>query len=223
MNGFYYTKAILGLLAISLAGGCVGGLLRGEKRDNLYRFGASASSGAAVPAPLAQQTILLDRVRFASEIDGDRMLAIQNGSARYIKGSRWVTTGPNLFAQALVRSFQSRAPGIRLTTIQGNEVTGYTLVISIGRFEAQYDEATMVHPPVVIMEGEATILVSSDRKLVTHRHFKSRAQAAANRAEDIVAAFDLASNCFTTDLTGWVVSSTAQQAPIDGPDCLPSD
>lgn len=93
--------------------------------------------------------IVLERVRFAIEIDGGCILAVHDEDARSIKGSRWVTTGPSLFTQAMVRRFQSRTVRSRLTKIQSDEVIGYSLVVSIGRFEAQYDEANMTNPPAI--------------------------------------------------------------------------
>ncbi len=206
-------KAFAGLVMIGLVGGCVGGLLGGGKPDNLYRFGASASAGVTGSTPSAQQTILLDRVHFASEIEGDRLLAVHGGNARFIKGSRWVTTGPNLFTQALLRSFQSRAPGLRVMTMQGGDVTGFSLVVSIARFEAQYDDADMVSPPAITVEGDATLFALSDRRIVGRRHFTTKAQANNNRVVDIVTAFDRATTCFTADVADWVTAATGARIP----------
>lgn len=211
--------ACLGIVALSLLNGCAGGLLGGGKPDSLYRFGMSGTVPRAMWTPAQQQTIVLERVRFATEVDGDRMLAVHAGSARYIKGSRWVTTGPSLFTQAILGSFQSRAPGFRITTTQGGEVTGYSLVVSIGRFEAQYDDIAMTHPPMVAVEGDVSLYRLADRNIVAQLHFAAHVRAEQNRVEEIVGAFDRATTCYTADVADWATASAANQAPPTSPSC----
>jgi cholesterol transport system auxiliary component len=198
---------------ICLLGGCVGSLLSGGQPDNLYRFGASGPMGVSSPAPITPLTILLEKVHFVPEIEGDRMLAAHDGTTRYIKGSRWITSAPSLFTQAMVRSIQVRAPGLRVTTVQGGTGSGYALAITITRFEAQYDDAGMIYPPTIVMEGDAALYGLSDHKVLAQRHMVTRATAERNHAADIVSAFDQATRLLTADVTDWVQSATLSQGP----------
>lgn len=221
--------AFLAVIAIGLLSGCVGKLLGGGAPDALYRFGGS-TDGAESPQPetvqqvpeTAQQVIVLEPVRFAAEIDGNRMLAVSGTNARYIKGSRWVTSGPDLFAQALQRRFQARAPGLRLTTQRGGDATGYALVIRIGRFEAQYDTPLMASSPMIVMEGDATLVALADRKVSALRHFTARVPAAQNRVSALVAAFDQAAMCSADDIAGWVRRIAGHQPPKPALVCAPN-
>jgi cholesterol transport system auxiliary component len=200
------------LAAVLLLGGCVGSLLSGGKPDSLYRFENAppvAASAPALPAP-RQQTIVLLKASFAAEVSGDRVLATHNGSTRYIKGMRWVAGAPGLFTQALARSFDTRAPGLRFTTTQGGDLTGYALALAISRFEAQYGGEAMTSPPTILIEGDATLYGLTDRKAIATRHFSTQAVAGRNDADQIVAAFDSATNAYTAQVSDWVVASAAE-------------
>jgi cholesterol transport system auxiliary component len=198
--------------AVLLLGGCVGSLLGGGKPDALYRFGNAppvATSAPALPAP-RQQTVVLLKAGFAAEVGGDRVLTTHAGSARYIKGMRWVAGAPGLFTQAMARSFETRAPGLRFTTTQGGDLTGYALALAISRFEAQYGGDAMTSPPTVLIEGDATLYGLSDRKEIATRRFTAQAAAGRNAADDIAAAFDQATTAYTAQVSDWAVAAAAE-------------
>jgi cholesterol transport system auxiliary component len=214
--------ACLVIIATCVLGGCVGKLLGGGKPDALYRFGGSACAADISLPETARQAIVLEPVRFAAEIEGNRMLAVSGTSARYIKGSRWVTSGPDLFAEALRRSFAAHAPGLRMTGQQGSERTGYSLMVRIERFEAQYDAPLMASPPTIVMESEATLYALSDRTVFAQRHFTARAPAGQNRVAALVAGFDQAATCTAADIAVWVTRATAHLPQAPEPACAPS-
>ena len=199
-----------GLAAMLLLGGCVGSLLGGGKPDALYRFGnAPPAAAPALPTP-QQRTVVLLKAGFAAEVSGDRLLATHGGSTRYIKGMRWVAGAPGLFTQALAHSFDTRAPALRFTTTQGGDLTGYALALAISRFEAQYGSEAMIDPPTILIEGDATLYGLADRKAIATRHFSARAVAGRNNADQIVAAFDQATNSYTAQVSDWVVAAASE-------------
>ena len=201
-------RMLLGVGWLCLLGGCVGNLLGGGKPDALYRFGASVPVlSDAGPAAPSRQTVALLKVEFAPEVDGDRLLAVHGQSARYIKGMRWVTAAPGLFALAIERGFQTRAPDMRLTQKQGEETAGYALDVRVSRFEAEYDDAAMAGLPTVVIEGDATVSRPSARQPIATRHFSARVVADQNRAGDVAAAFDRATTLITTQITDWVAAT----------------
>ena len=210
MNFLRASRAVLPILLFGLLAGCAGGLLgNGGKPSELYRFGTLESVEPTAQESRTHRSVALERVNFAPEIEGDRILAVHDGSARYIKGSRWVPAAPSLFAHAVVQSFQSRAPGFRITTSQRGELSGYSLVISISRFEAQYKDAGMALPPVIAIEGDATLYGLADRQIISQRHFLNRVAATENRAGAIAATFDLATKGYVADVVDWVVALDA--------------
>ena len=214
MSGLRASKSVLPFVLLAMLGGCAGGLLgSGGKPNELYRFGTLERSDAVDQPPQALRTLALERVHFAPEIDSDRILAVHAGTARYIKGSRWVTAAPSLFEQAVVQRFQFRAPGFRITTGQRSEHTGYSLVIYVRRFEAHYEDASMALPPVIAIEGDATLYSLADRLVISQRHFLIHDAAKHNRAVEIAAAFDRATMTYTAEVVDWVTALDAIQRP----------
>src|SRR3546814_19148122 len=65
-----------------------------------------AQPGTANAAPA---TLSLARIRFAPEIEGDRILTARGESVLYIKDARWAAPAPDLFSQALARQFATRS------------------------------------------------------------------------------------------------------------------
>ena len=201
--------------------GFVGRLWGGGKPEGLYRFGAAGRATSVGPPETSRQTIVLEPVGFAAEIDGNRMLAVSGINARYIKGSRWVSSGQNLFAEALRSSFAAQASDLRLTDQQESDGTGYSLKVRIGRFEAQYDVPLMVSSPTIVMEGEATLYSLADRKAFAQRQFTARVPATQNRVSALVAAFDQAATCSADGIAGWVKRATGHLPPLPAAVCAP--
>jgi cholesterol transport system auxiliary component len=153
-----------GLFALS---GC-GSLLGGGARDDLFRLGVphlpARPSATAGHGPMPR-TISLLRVRFAPEIEGDRILTTQGERALYLKDARWVASVPELFVQALGRQFGERVPAIRLVPPGSAAGASQALQIGIDRFEARYPaEGAEQGPPAVIITGDVTLLELGDRQ-----------------------------------------------------------
>lgn len=211
-----------GCAAICLLAGCVGSLLHGGKPDSLYRLDASERVAVSGPAAAVRHPLFVDKLRFAPEIDGDRLLAVQAGTARYIKGVRWVTSARSLFAQALLREFQTRLPALRVTAAQGGVRDGYSLAVTVARFEAVYDDPTMTAPPTIVIAGEATLYALPARTVIGQRHFVTRIRATRSRAGEIVAAFDRATLCHGATIARWIAASTLQPSIAEDRACVAS-
>jgi cholesterol transport system auxiliary component len=195
--------------ALLLLGGCLGKMLRGGPPEALYRFGPSGPDHAVTATTPARLTVVLDRVAFAPDIDGDRWLAVHGDSVRYIKGMRWVSAAPGLFGQSLLRSFAARAPDLRLLPRQGGGIATLELMVDVGRFEVHYGDDAMNTAPVVVIEGDATLLRVADRKFSVTQHFAARVAADQNRGAAIAAAFDAATNLATAQISDWVEIASA--------------
>lgn len=196
-------------LAITVAAamtvsGCVGSLLGGGKPDQLYRFGASSSAApiAAAAAPQTRRTILLLPVRFAPEIEGDRLLAAQGQEMLYIKDARWVTSAPALFTQALRGGFKERAPDIAIAQPRDAQPADYGLQLRVDRFEARYDAGPQAAPTIHI-KGMAALVDLKSRAPVGSYDLAASQVATANGTAAIVAAFDQATAVAVAATVDW--------------------
>lgn len=196
------TVALLTLLVPLAACGAV---LGGGKPDNLFRFGVPERE--AVPSAMiatGQKTILLARIAFAPEIDGDRILTARGGSVLYIKDARWAAPAPELFTQAVTRRFAERALTIRLASPRERPGSGFLLRLAVDRFEARYaPDAAKGSPPVILLAGTAELFDLPARRTVASRRFAVEEAASANGKAAIVAAFDSAVTRYTTGIADW--------------------
>jgi len=202
-------RMVPALCTLLVLGGCLGKMLDAGPPEALYRFGAAGPDVADQAGYPAQTTVALEQMAFAPDVDGDRLLAVHGDSVRYIKGMRWVSGAPGLFGQSLVHSFAVRAPAIRLLPKQGGGIATLGLMVDVGRFDVQYGDDAMDTAPVVVIEGDATMLRLADRRISATHHFASRVPADHNRGAAIVAAFDTATRQVTSQITDWVQATSA--------------
>ncbi|WP_454887526.1 ABC-type transport auxiliary lipoprotein family protein [Sphingomonas oryzagri] len=197
-------RLCLALGGLFLLGGCLSGALRGGKPDELYRFGSAggAAAGAEAGGVVPRLSLTFDHFRFSPEISSDRLLAVQDNQSLYIKGVRWIAPAPDLFVQGLDRTFQARAPDVRVTQRQETDPSAYTLDIEITRFEARYDGGFAGNPSVM-MEGTATLHAPRDRHVVAFRHFSASAAAVGRQAPAVTSAFDQANSLFSAQVVDW--------------------
>ncbi len=208
-------RITLAFMALAPLGGCVSGFLGGGTPDTLYRFGGSAPASESVSSvqQATKRLVVLQKTSFPPEINGDRLLAVHGDRALYIKGSRWVTAAPSLFTQALIATLRSRAPDIRVATVPGGDVAGYALATTIDRFDVRYGDDAMQAPPTVEIDGGATLIGLTDRKVVAEKHFSIHVVAAQDRAPSIVAAYGQATQLYTASVSDWVASTTSGRQP----------
>lgn len=196
----------LPLGAMLVLSGC-GALLGGGKPAQLYRFGAppaaAPDTGGVIPA--TRVTLLLTPARFAAGIDGDRLLASRDREALYIKGLRWVAPAPTLFDDAVRATFRSRAPWIALTDRRAGGSADSVLQIRMDRFEARYYAGAKA-PPMIRVEGEATLVDARTHGLVGSYRLVAGEQASSPEAAAVVAAFDRATARATIEMVDWAAA-----------------
>lgn len=188
-----------------LLAGC-GALLGGGPPDQLYRFSAASppkSSGAdGRVIPTARTVLLLMPVRFATEIDGDRLLASRGFEALYIKGLRWVAPTPTLFDEAVRSTFRFRTPWIALTDRRAGGPADHGLQIRVDRFEARY-EAGPKAAPTIRIDGEATLVDARTHTPIGSYRLLAEQRASSADAAAVVAAFDRAAATATVGMVDW--------------------
>jgi len=82
------------------------------------------------------------------------------------------------------------------------------LSVDVARFEVRYDDDAMDSVPTVVIEGAATLVRLSDRRIGATVNFAARVPAAANRGAAIAAAFDVATAQATAQITDWVEATS---------------
>src|SRR3546814_13667215 len=126
-------------LALLMPLAACGAMLGSGKPDNLFRFGVpereDAQPGTANAAPA---TLSLARIRFAPEIEGDRILTARGESVLYIKDAHWAAPAPDLFSQALARQFAPQAPPVRLRTLREGSTDAIALRLDVPPFQPRY-------------------------------------------------------------------------------------
>lgn len=215
-------RTFASLLGALLLGGC-GSLLGGGKRDDLFRFGViEPTNETAAQSAVSRRPLSLLRIRFAPEIEGDRILTTRGPSAVYIKDARWVASSTDLFTLALTRQFDARAPDLRLASPRTATGASQALQVSIDRFEARYTpDADGKTPPTVVIAGDATLFGADDRQPVAAHRFSVEEPALANSTSGIVPAFDRAVTRYAAQLVDWtaseqkrVLQSTHPEKPV---------
>ena len=198
-------RYLLTVSALLLLGGCGGLLGSSGKPDTLFRFGAAEQNGTtAAEFPATGRTLTLARIRFAPEIEGDRILTTRGSRVLYGKDARWVASAPELCAQAMKRQFDQRASNIQIVSWRTGGAGAVALQLNLDRFEARYalgsDEKS---PPTILISGDATLTDLTNRQMQGSRRFLKEEPARQNSKAEIAAAFDRATARFTADVVDW--------------------
>jgi len=190
------------VVAIGLLGGCA--LLKTPDPVQTYRFGGDVTAVNTAPAATPVQ-VQLRRIEFPQAARGDKMLGITGTEAAYIMGARWVTPAEQLYADSLTNAFVSQSTRVRL--IGRRELTPVTrlLDVDVQAFEARYAAAGSA--PTVVVSVRARLLTFPERTVVSEQTFTVSQPATANRAGDIVQAFDIASRDVNTQVVAWTDAS----------------
>lgn len=195
------SRATLAIAAALTLSGCVGGLLGGGKPDTLYRLGPVAADTIPQATAAPRRTLTLPVPQFSPAVAGDRILTTQGSEISYIKGVRWVSPAPTLYAAALDATVATRAPDIAVAT-RASGAAATVLTVSVNRFEASYPEAG-AGAPVIHVDGVASLADRATKTIVGRLQFSGTAPAAAGTGPAIVAAFDAATMQGVTQIVDW--------------------
>ncbi|RMB36647.1 cholesterol transport system auxiliary component [Sphingomonas sp. PP-CE-3A-406] len=195
------SRATLAIAAALSLTGCVGALLGGGKPDTLYRFGPVAAGTVPQATPAPRRTLALPVPQFSPATAGDRILTTQGSEISYIKGVRWVSPAPTLYAAALDATVATRAPDIAVATRASGAATAI-LTVSVNRFEASYPGAG-AGAPVIHVDGVAFLADRATNTIVGRLQFSGTAPATADTGPAIAAAFDAATMQSVTQIVDW--------------------
>ncbi|MFX4086865.1 ABC-type transport auxiliary lipoprotein family protein [Sphingobium yanoikuyae] len=188
-------------------------MLDSGKPDNLFRFGVPDAEKLQGVAGTGARTLALARIRFAPEIEGDRIMTAHGDTVLYVKDARWAAPAPDLYTQALLRQYRSRAPDLYLAPPRERpgQRTGSVLRLEIDRFEARYGgQAGKGSAPIVLVSGVATLTNPARVEEIVSQRFSAQEPATANGKAAIVEAFDRAVARQTGDLVDWSLKAVAE-------------
>ena len=192
------------MTAVLPLAGCVS-VLKSGPPDNLYRFGiVEDPAHEAHIIERDKKPVTLGRVRFAPEIDGDRILTAHGDTVLYIKDACWVASVPGLFTQAVMRRFEQATSSVRLLPAAARGNGAPLLHLTIDRFEADYrGNAQKSDAPTIRVSGSATLVDSASLQPIASRRFTVDERASASSQSAITSAFDRAVSHYTLQILEW--------------------
>lgn len=195
------TRAAAACACLLPLSGCIS-LLPETEPSTIYRLELplTAREAAAPGAPV----ISVDRPLAPRALTTDRIaLSYEGGRIAYIADTSWASPAPDL-VQALVLDALDAHAGLVGSRPDDGVEARYQLRLDMRAFEARQIGAGA---PEATISLRARLVDGDTRQLVAVRNFDARAQASAERASAIVAAFEQASAQAAQDLAGWIAET----------------
>jgi cholesterol transport system auxiliary component len=177
----------------------------------LYDFGpppSHARSNPAIPA-----TLLVTRVRAPSWLDESgivyRLLYEDASNPRIYSMSRWSAPPAALISDRIYGRFAAASHGAVAPGFSAQ--SDYTIRLQLEDFSQHF---TAADQSTVVLKVRASLLSSSDRRLIAQREFEFGGPADPNAA-GAVNALTSAVDAFTSELVRWTAENvrSAQSAP----------
>ena len=192
------TRGFLLVLGVLLSG-C--SLLVGSETLDVYELRAP-SSLPSTDRPIAR-IVTVELPEATGTLDTDRILIRPDSlQAQYLPGVRWGEETPVMVQTLMLRSLQSTG-GL---TYVGRRPLGsggdFAIVSDIIDFQAETDgDTSWVH-----MTIEVRIVRERDAAITAGRTFSTEVQAESSATDDLIAAFDQASDSIFDDFTRWTMA-----------------
>lgn len=163
------------------------------------------------PAPHAGSgfTLGIDPPKALKGLDTERIAyRARPYELEYYTGADWIDLAPEMVQMVLVRSFQNRTPLVVSDRSAGSTPPDFVLTTLLQDFQADAGKGAQV-------TLVATLSLVTHRRQARTRTFEAGLNAADDRIESIVAAFDQALGVVTTDLIAWTLA-TAEEEKREG-------
>ncbi|PTN03601.1 cholesterol transport system auxiliary component [Rhodovulum imhoffii] len=151
--------------------------------------------------------LVVERPGAGGALDTDRILVRPNPlEAQYLPGARWTNPAPEMLQTLLVH---------RLEASDGFTYVGRRPLGASGDY-VLLSELTDLQAEIVPADGSvmaritlrARLIREDDASVIAQDRFSAEAQAASDKATDVVNALDAALSEITPRLTGWVLQRT---------------
>lgn len=192
-------KPLLPLISVAFLAGC--SLLGGSEALDIYELRAPTDL-PTVPTP-APRIVTVELPEATGTLDTDRILIRPDSlQAQYLPGARWGEETPIMMQTLMLRSLQA-TQGL---TYVGRRPLGssgdFAIVSDIIDFQAE----TLGDTAVTRVTLEVRVVRERDAAIVAGRTFSQETTAQSTSTEDLIAAFDAATDTLLTEFTTWTMA-----------------
>ncbi|HLW22811.1 MAG TPA: ABC-type transport auxiliary lipoprotein family protein [Steroidobacteraceae bacterium] len=209
---------LIGLLSLAALAACTGSIFRSSiVPPAVYELSAPAPSPAAGPAvaaapaaaangPSVDLAVLKPRVH--SGLDDDLVHVLYpDHRLDHLAAARWSGPLDEMLQDLILEAFRSRSSALGVHADGSVFGAGYWLEVDVDDFQAVYaarDALPVIHVHAVVRLG-----ASSDRRILGRFELDSRENAAANRVDAIVEAYNRALDDVLTELVNRTLAAIA--------------
>lgn len=192
----------LGLLLLLTGCGALGALGNASRPLDVYEL--RAPEGLPVAASPLRREVIVELPSATGTLDTDRIMIRPDAfQAQYLPDARWGEEVPVMVQTLMVRSLSS-TDGILYV---GRRPLGgggdFAIVTDLVDFQAELRDEGL---PIVRVAMNIRIVREADVAIVASRSFAAEAEADGTEIEQIVAAFDTATDRLLTDFTTWTMA-----------------
>jgi ABC-type uncharacterized transport system auxiliary subunit len=201
---------VAGLLAALLCSGC-GSLLESKiaaPQSYVLRLPAREATTPANTQPAG--SLLLQRPKAGPGLDSDRIVLLRSDSRfDFYAASRWAAPAPDMIASFIVDGLRASGSFAAVFDDTAPYAPRYNLRCTLRRFESDYTKGGGA--PTVFVAFDCTLGRHRDRELLSSFTAQGSAVAAADRLNDVVAAFETAATAAVGELEKQAVAAVAHE------------
>jgi cholesterol transport system auxiliary component len=209
------TAAALVLLSAAALAGCSGLFHSNARPEQVYYLrppaaGGTEGSGAgganAPAAPVPPASLRVTHPLASPGLDGQHIMLVQNDHRmNFYAGSRWPSATPDVIDSLIVQTLRASGAWSSIEDTASPFPSDYLLQTSIRRFEADYTSGAAA--PVVYVVIDCLVGRGEGREVIASFSVSGSAPAAANRLNEVVAAFEQASGAALNSLASQVAQA----------------
>jgi ABC-type uncharacterized transport system auxiliary subunit len=204
VRAFFFLAAPLALT------GC-GSLLDSKlaaPQSYVLRLPAREATTPANPRPAG--SVLLQRPKAGPGLDTDRIVLMRSDSRfDFYAASRWASAAPDMIASFIADGLRANGSFSAVFDDTAPYAPRYDLRCTLRRFESDYTKGGSA--PTVFVAFDCTLGRHRDRELLSSFTAQGSAMAAADRLNEVVAAFGTAASAAVAELEKQAVAAVANE------------
>ena len=205
------------LLTTTLAATGCGSLLDSKlaaPQSYVLRLPAREASTPANNQPAG--SVLLQRPKAGPGLDSDRIVLLRSDSRfDFYAASRWAAPAPDMLASFIADGLRASGSFAAVFDDTAPYAPRYNLRCTLRRFESDYTTSQKSGgggAPTVFVAFDCTLGRHRDRELLSSFTAQGSAVAAADRLNDVVAAFETASTLAVSELEKQATAAVANES-----------
>lgn len=208
MSAGFVPRRIFLLAGPLLAASSSCSVLPNPSMAQIYRLSPQVNDPGGHSIPHSR--LLVDMPTASQSLDTNR-IALTQGRTRfdYYADSVWTDRLPTLLQTLLVEAFEADGRITELSRDAYSLTRGYLLRTDIRLFEAQYAESA-TGPPDIAVALDLHLSANPEGRSVGNKLISARAQAAQNKLDAIVIAFDTATGDALAQSVTWTVRAISR-------------